>query len=444
MIVLIRHSPTATANPAVDVHFRPKMNEPSNLETSILSRNPERGMLTNSPNRYRPSRRALLVGLLVCEFTYGGVWPDSARAFELDKDMPVVTVGPIDQPAIESQVAPTPYTLTDVMQWAYEYSPAASLINSEAIAVRRGINTEDSDGCCEARLVQGVLQEVALARRSDSATEAAIAYHKLVAATQAVEFASQAVAIQDKLIGLAAEAERLDIPDANPLTLRQTRLDLVDLQTEQTFNALKLRQELSRLTGRSESEVAVAIMMDPLPSDAPSIAAGEAVSQAFRQRHDLRALQVLCRDLNRCNLDAARLMMGTLSPGAGLSLAVAATGLLKCLKTDTTDNDFQARRRQCAELLESVQSVVRNETLQAVLDVRSAGARLQIVDEQLQFATERLEEARGKIQIDEATPGSDLIVELEIYQLRGKRLARQKDLAIAIDNLHHASGAPLQ
>jgi hypothetical protein len=332
------------------------------------------------------------------------------------------------------------YTFDDVTRWASDHSPAANLIESESVAVTRGINTNDPDGCCAARLVQNVMREVALARRSDSVLQAAVAYHKLVAATQAVKMADDAIAAQDKLIALATEAERLGLPYANPLKLRQTRLDLLDLKTEQSFGALKLRQELSRLTGRSESEVATATMSDALPVQAPSIVAGDAVATALTQRHDLRAIQILCRDLNRCNLDAARLLMGTLSPGVGLSLATAATGMLKCFKEDTTENDLNARRCQCQELQDSLQAVIRNETLQAVLDVRSAGARLKLVDEQLQLASERLDETRGKIHIDEATPGSDLVVELEIYQLRGDRLARQKDLAVAIDNLNHAQG----
>lgn len=363
---------------------------------------------------------------------------DASRLNEPDSAEFGASIAQTLVPMSEPQVFATTYTLYDVTQWAYDHSPAASLMESEAAAVVRGIDTSDADGCCAAWLIQNVLREVALARRSDSATEAAIAFHKLVAATQAVNVAEEAIVVQDKLIAFAAEAERLDIPDANPLKLRQTRLDLVDIKTEQSFNGLKLRQELSRLTGRSEVEVATAVMVELLPTEAPSIVAGDVVATALLQRHDLRAVQILCKDLKRCNLDAARLLMGAISPGVGLSLATAATGILKCLKEDNTDNDLNARRCQCQELQDSLRGVIRNETLQAVLDVRCAGARLKLVDEQLLLASARLDETRGKIKIDEATPGSDLMVELEIHQLRGNRLALQKDLAIAIDNLNHA------
>lgn len=365
---------------------------------------------------------------------------DSSQLTSLDAANHNEIIEPTLPTVSEPESFASVYTLHDVTQWAYDHSPAAALIESESAAVVRGIDTSNADGCCAARLIQNVLREVALARRNDSATEAATAYHKLVAATQAVALAEEAIAIQDKLIALAAEAERLDIPDANPLKLRQSRLDLVDVKTEQSFNGLKLRQELSRLTGRSESEVATAVMAESLPTEAPSMIAGDAVATALIQRNDLRAAQILCRDLKRCNLDAARLLLGTISPGVGLSLATAATGILKCLKDDNTDNDLNARRCQCQEIQKSLQSVIRNETLQAVLDVRNAGARLNIVDEQILLASERLDDTRGKIQIDDVTPGSDFIVELEIYQLRGDRLTLQKDLAVAMDKLNHAQG----
>lgn len=345
-----------------------------------------------------------------------------------------------DRSVAASPIASMTYTYDDITRWASDHSPGANLIESESAAVTRRINTNDPEGCRAARLVQNVLRELALARRSDSVRQAAVTYHKLIAATNAVNMANDAIAVQDKLIAFATEAERLDLTDANPLKLRQTRLDLVDLKTEQSFGALKLRQELSRLTGRSEAEVAAATMSDTLPDHAPSIGAGEAVATALIQRHDLRAIQILCRDLNRDTLDAGRLLMGTLHPGVGLSLATAATGILTCFQEDTSDNDLHARRCQCQRLQESLRAVIRNETLQAVLDVRSAGARLQLVDEQLQLAAERLDETRGRIRIDEATPGSDLVVELEIYQLRGDRLARQMDLAVAIDDFNHALG----
>ncbi|MCM2369245.1 hypothetical protein [Aporhodopirellula aestuarii] len=348
--------------------------------------------------------------------------------------------GPNGQPI----AGPAIYTQEQVMRWAYDRSPEAGLIETEVEAVLRGIDPKDPDACCSARLIRNVLREVALARRYDDATHAAVAYHKLIAASQAVAVAEQAIATADKLISMADQAERLEIPDGDPLKLRQTRLNLLSMKSEQSFNTLKLRQELSRLTGRSEAEVATAIMTDSLPNEAPSIIAGEAVSIALVQRRDLRAVQVLCRELRSCNVDAARLLMGIVSPGVGLSLATATKGLFQCLKDDKSDDDLNARRRQCSQLCRSLEVVIRNETLQAVLDVRSAAARLRLVDEQLQLARQRLEETRGRIRIDEEVPGSDLVLELEISEFTGKRLTLQKELILAIDDLEHAKSTPVQ
>ena len=338
---------------------------------------------------------------------------------------------------------PAMYTQNQVMRWAYERSPEARLIEAEIDAVMRGVDPKDPDQCCSARLVRNVLEEVALARRHDDATHAAVAYHKLLAATQAVVFAAEAVATTDRLISMADEAERLEIPDGDPLKLRQTRGKLRGLETEHSFHSLKLRQELSRLTGRSESEVGTAIMTDALPHDAPAIIAGEAVSMALAQRHDLRAVETLCRELGSCNVDAARLLMGIVSPGAGLSLATAAKGLFQCLKDDKSDDDLNARRRQCRQLNDSLKIIIRNETLQAVLDVRSAAARLKLIDEQLNLAAQRHQKTSDRIKIDEAEPGSDLAIELELTELGGNRLQIQKELILALDDLNHAKGKPI-
>lgn len=374
---------------------------------------------------------------------------DPGEAMHLQDSLgaPVLGSGEVlsTDPVMENpNVSPAMYSLHQVMQWAYDRSPEAKLIEAEMNAVMRNIDPKDPDQCCSARLVRNVLREVALARRHDDATHAAVAYHKLVAATQAVALANEAIATADQLISMADQADRLELSDGNPLKLRQTRLDTVSLKSKQSFNTLKLRQELSRLTGRSETEVSTAIMTDGLPVDPPAIIAGQAVMMAHAQRHDRRAVQTLCRELRSCNVDAARLLMGIVNPGVGLTLATATKKLFQCFKEDRSDDDLNARRRQCAQLKNSLEVIIRNETLQAVLDVRSAAARLKLIDEQLQLASQRLDDAQGKIQIEEESPGSDLLIQLEISELRGKRLAIQKELALATDDLEHAKNTPIR
>jgi hypothetical protein len=443
------------------------------IETAFFP-NPA-GRATNRMSKFRRFGWLCLLAIIVPSLGWWYAAPRAAQALTVplswvglsttNSDVPTLSLGlesagsielapPIDGSLplplemhglnVEVQSGPAMYSLCQVMQWAYDRSPEAKLIESEVDAVTRGIDPKDPDACCSARLVRNVLREVALARRYDDATHAAVAYHKLLAATEAVEFARQAIAVHDKLIAMADEAERLEIPDGNPLKLRQKKLDLVQLKTEQTFNTLKLRQELSRLTGRSEAEVATAVMTDVLPGQAPAIVAGEAVATAITQRRDLRAVQVLCRELRSCNVDAARLLMGMVSPGIGLSLAAASKGgLFECLKDDKSDDDLNARRRQCSQMRESLEVVIRNETLQAVLDVRSAGARLKLIDEQIQLASSRLDEVRGMLKLETVTPGSDFVVELELFELRGDRLAMQKTLALAIDDIEHAKSTPI-
>lgn len=398
------------------------------------------------------------IGVLVLVIPMMAFWIAAPRAAESFLNQPAHPVSsgmdslgsefPMDASStlateIPSSYEVVTYTGNQVMQWAYDRSPEAGLIESEIDAVMRNVDPKDPDSCCSARLIRDVLTEVALARRADDATHAIVAYHKLVAATEAHAKAEQAIRVQDRLIAMADEAERLELPDGDPLQLRQARLELLDLKSQQRFNTFKLRQELSRLTGRSEAEVATAVMIDALPVMAPDVIAGLAVETAIAQRHDLKAVSVLCRELRSCNLDAARLLMGIVSPGVGLSLATAAKGLFSCLKEDHSDDDMYARKRQCKQLNQSLSVVIRNETLQAVLDVRAAGARLKLIDQQIVIAHERLQHTRGAIRIDEAVPGSDLLIELKIAELEGKRIAIQKDLALAIDDLDHAQSMPL-
>ena len=51
--------------------------------------------------------------------------------------------------------------------------------------------------------------------------------------------------------------------------------------------------------------------------------------------------------------------------------------------------------------------------------------------------------AAGRVKLDRATPGSDLLLDLEVTALMGKRLEMQLSLAIAIHELHESEGRPL-
>jgi len=336
------------------------------------------------------------------------------------------------------------YTVSDVQRWAYARSPEANLIEAEIKAVMRAVDPKDPESCCSALLIRDVLREVALARRADDAMHAAVAYHQLLAAMAASGFVDEALRSQDELISIAEQAERLNLPDGDPLKLQQARVELLDLKSQQRFTELKLRQELSRLTGRDEAEVAIAVMVDSLPTAAPTIVAGQAVQTALAQRHDLKAVTILAARLNTCNLDAARLLMGIVSPGVGLSLATATKGLFSCLKEDHSDDDLGDRRRQANNLVESLRHVIRNETLQAVLDVRAASARLKLIDEQIAIAEDRLDRTEGNIKLANSSPGSDLLIQLQIAELEGQRVGIMKDLALALDELDHARGMAIE
>ncbi|MEM9367935.1 MAG: hypothetical protein AAGD07_18230 [Planctomycetota bacterium] len=361
----------------------------------------------------------------------------------------------VDDPTLSSShsdnIAPhvVTYQRAQVMWWAYAASADGALLESEADAVVRNIDPKDEDACCSARLSQKVLRKLALGRRMEDAYSAAQRYDQLVASIEATPIIETAMRLQDQLMKMAEQAERLEIPDGDLLQLRQQHWDLVDQAAQQKYAGAKARQDLARLTDRPESEVAVAVLVDPLPRMIPNhdgngVSAAAAVERALSQRYDLHAAYELCRGLRRCNLPAARQLIGILSPGAGLSFGTVVTGkLLSCLKDDHSDDDLAARKRQCYQLQESLRSAIRNETLQAVLDLRLASERLRVIEQQLGLAEERASLAAGRVKLDRATPGSDLLLDLEVTALMGNQLERQLRLAITIHELHESEGRPL-
>lgn len=365
-------------------------------------------------------------------------------SLELESPEPIetVVVESLTEPVgAESSIS---YTRQQVMQWAYQNSPEANMIDQESRAVACGVDCDDDDAVCQLRLVRSVLAEIALGRRSDDAADAAKAYDRLLVAQLGKQIARQGIEVQNRLIDLANEADRLGVPDGNVLQLQQAKLVWQDMEVQQTFATQKLRQELARRTGRPESEVAIAVTIDSLQST-ESVDAGSSVAIALENRNDLKAVKQLCAGMRTCNLSSARQLMGALSPGAGLAIA-SATGkkLFSCFSPDSNTSDLNCRRQQCSLLRESLSDVIRNETLQSVLDVRLANARLGLIDRQLQWAEERLAETTAAIELDQQPVGSDDLIRLELAKLRGDQLARQLDVSLAITEWKRVQGIVLE
>ena len=91
-------------------------------------------------------------------------------------------------------------------------------------------------------------------------------------------------------------AERLELPDGDLLQLRQQHWELVDQAAQQKYAGAKARQDLARLTDRPESEVAVAVLIDPLPIAIPNHD-GNGVSAAAAVRTSIDAKIRLTRCL---------------------------------------------------------------------------------------------------------------------------------------------------
>ncbi|MEM6778043.1 MAG: hypothetical protein AAF670_10340 [Planctomycetota bacterium] len=359
---------------------------------------------------------------------------------EADVSLDAIEPVPVAPPA----AAGVPYELNQVRGWAAAYSPDAALLESESRAIMYNVDPKDEESCCSAQLIRAVLCELALGRRFDDAASAAKAYHRWIAALEGAQIASEATTIHADLVALASKAEELEIEDGNLLELRQQSIQLNEGTISQSFAISKLRQELSRVTGREEAEAAIAFPVGSLPTTAVPIDASLVVSIALHQRHDLLAVNELCRRMNQCNLPAARQLLGAVSPGVGLSLTSSCRGgLFNCLKDDSSDDDLAARRRQCRQLHRSLSRTVRNEVLQAVLDVRAAQAQVDLAEQQIAIARLRLSDAQAELQLDQVIPGTDTKLRLELLQLRGERVERQMKLAVALDELARVKNDPI-
>ena len=80
---------------------------------------------------------------------------ESAGSIELappiDDSLPLPLPLEMHGLSVEVSSGPAMYSLCQVMQWAYDRSPEAKLIESEVDAVTRGIDPKAPDACCSAR-----------------------------------------------------------------------------------------------------------------------------------------------------------------------------------------------------------------------------------------------------------------------------------------------------
>ncbi len=121
-------------------------------------------------------------------------------------------------------VAKPIWTDNDIALWARDQSPLARLYEAEARANLASIDRDDRSQCAQASLLQRVYNDLACFERHEAAMKALKNASQIRALEQQRDLLTETLGTFDDLIQLADKAERLDLHEGNPLSLRRERL----------------------------------------------------------------------------------------------------------------------------------------------------------------------------------------------------------------------------
>jgi hypothetical protein len=337
------------------------------------------------------------------------------------------------------------WSASNVATWAAAHSSTANLLVSERSAFASSIDREDRQQCVQLALVQSITRDLECHERQRAAAQALTAFHQLRGLDEQQLLLDEAYAYTEKLIRLAKKADELEIDDGNRFELEKQRLQIADQQAEASGGAAKLRVLLGQLTAKSYDEVEAARLFAP-DSFESSWTLQQALPIGLTNRCDLKAIQSLCNGLNADSLPLARQVISTLQPGLGLAAAVASRRPLLAA-IHSSDNASAAelcqRREQCAKLRQERESQIRAEIHVAVIDRDTAKKRLQIANEQRDIDEQLVKQSVMAIELDQATPGADIVATLTLLKSKGRVVQQQASLHVAEVRLREAMGVVL-
>lgn len=323
------------------------------------------------------------------------------------------------------------WSADQVRRWAIQHATIARMLDSERSAVGCGLNRDDPNQCAQVGLIQAVLRETARHDRNQSAGEALSVYYRIVGLQRQLELLDEADEELSTLIGMADSAAKLNLPVDDPNELRRRRIDVQDQQVQATFGMLALRKRLAGLTGQSPAAASVAVLSDSLALELITLDRDAAVAEAMAERADLRAVQTLCRCMNKRSLPAARTLLGVLQPGLGLSLISASKTCLLGRRNADDGDDLGCRRQQCRQLEQSTRHSIREQVLQAELDLQQALERRRLASTKATLAADAATQQKGAVEIGQAAIGSDRLANLISLEADGEAVQRAIDVAVA-------------
>jgi hypothetical protein len=347
----------------------------------------------------------------------------------------------VAQETVAQQTVPI-WSADQVAGWAAKHSPTANLLEAERAALAQSLDCASESQRAQIGLLQAVLRELALHQRQEAAADALDVYHQITLLQLQMDLLGQAAPRLESLEGLAIDAERLDLPDGDRDSLTDRRLELEDRWFQAEFGIKRLRNQLAEYVNQTDGDGAVALLVSAPPTaDGISLDAETHIATALANRHDLKAIEVLCRCMTEDSLPAARQVLGSLVPGLGLQAAGQAAGcsLIKLHKS-ADDSDLGCRKSQCRSLGNARRDQIGAQVRDALLRLRLASSRLAVARnrESLKEAVVRRVE-RG-VELQQQPPGSVQLAQLDLLEQQALVAAQQLEVAQAIVALARAKG----
>lgn len=346
------------------------------------------------------------------------------------------------------------WTDDQVARWAYEHSALAKLLDAERVAIARQTRLRsDEDRACVG-LVQSVLCELALHQRNESAADALGVYYRGVGTNALFEPLRKIAPALEDLRDLAETAVNLELPDGDITTLEDQRLQFEDQWFQLEYGLARIEARLCQMTHQISHAEDGCELTSPLPFDFCKCTEGELdcpleqdveqlIEQAYANRKDLSAVYVLYRCLNEKSLPAARRLLAGMIPGGGIDLIGGLPGTLFSFASHGHSDDLAARRAQCLQLIQNKKRQIEGEIRDAVLELQSNRARLQVVTQRWRNKAQATERVAQCVAYDLQKPGAVQQGQIEVFQLEAEKIMIEQSVAESVVKLRRAVGCVL-
>lgn len=347
------------------------------------------------------------------------------------------------QPSAVASSSQNSWTDREVARWAGISSAAANLLETERAAVWGAIDRDDRAQCAQAAMVQTFTRDLACHERQRSTSLALTTFHQLIGLQRQHALLVDATTTLEQLLRFADKATELDIKDGDRFELDKRRLRVADQQAETSGGIIKLQIALSHLVGKTFDETRLATYVHSSTATNDPLVLADQFAIARANRCDLKGIESLCRSLTTDTLPMARQWLTALQPGLGVAIALAARKpILAALHSsdDRSIAELCKRREQCTQLRDERQRQIESEVHVAFVEHQTAITRQEIAQEQLRLTSTAMDQVLTAIELEQASPGADLLAKLEQLESQGRLIDREVAVAVARVKLDETIG----